>query len=133
MKKLFFTSALIIGLSLGSTTVLAADKINVLASGMPLTFSASDGCGIPFIDQNGRTQLPLRKCMASLGAEVDYRQDTQEISITKGATNISLKIGEKFLDINGETAELDTAAVLIDNRTYLPIRPIAEALGYQVK
>lgn len=50
MKKLFFTSALIIGLSLGSTTVLAADKINVLASGMPLTFSASDGCGIPFID-----------------------------------------------------------------------------------
>ena len=71
--------------------------------------------------------------MASLGAEVDYRQDTQEISITKGATNISLKIGEKFLDINGETAELDTAAVLIDNRTYLPIRPIAEALGYQVK
>lgn len=133
MKKLFFTSALIIGLSLGSTTVLAADKINVLASGMPLTFSASDGYGIPFIDQNGRTQLPLRKCMASLGAEVDYRQDTQEIIITKGAINISLKIGEKFLDINGETAELDTAAVLIDNRTYLPIRPIAEALGYQVK
>ena len=71
--------------------------------------------------------------MASLGAEVDYRQDTQEIIITKGAINISLKIGEKFLDINGETAELDTAAVLIDNRTYLPIRPIAEALGYQVK
>lgn len=50
VKKLFFTSALIIGFSLGSTTVLAADKINVLASGMPLTFSASDGCGIPFID-----------------------------------------------------------------------------------
>ena len=133
MKKLFLTSALIIGLSLGSTTVLAADKINVLASGMPLTFSASDGCGIPFIDQNGRTQLPLRKCVASLGAEVDYRQDTQEIIITKGATNISLKIGEEFIYINGETAELDTAAVLIDNRTYLPIRPIAEALGYQVK
>ena len=55
MKKLFLTSALIIGFSLGSTTALAADKINVLASGMPLTFSASDGYGIPFIDQNGRT------------------------------------------------------------------------------
>lgn len=133
MKKLILISAVIIGLSFSTQAAFAEDNINVLASGMPLSFSASDGCGIPFIDQNGRTQLPLRKCVASLGAEVDYRQNTQEIIITKGATNISLKIGEEFIYINGETAALDTAAVLIDNRTYLPIRPIAEALGYQVK
>ena len=39
--------------------------------------------GIPYIDSNNRTQVPLRITMESLGAEVDWNQDTQTVVVEK--------------------------------------------------
>ena len=43
-----------------------------------------------------------------------------------------LKIGEKNYEINGKIRETDTAAQIRDDRAYVPLRAIAELLGYNV-
>lgn len=36
------------------------------------------------------------------------------------------------MDVNGETVKMDTAARIVDDRTYIPVRFVAEALGFEV-
>lgn len=52
---------------------------------------------------------------------------------TDEAVKIVLKIGEKYMTVNGETKEIDpgrdTVPVIINNRTLVPIRAIIESLG----
>jgi hypothetical protein len=46
--------------------------------------------GIPFIDSNNRTQVPLRSIMESLGAQVTWNQGTQTVSIKKDNTTVQI-------------------------------------------
>ena len=83
MKKMC-TAVLAMGLALTSPAVYAAEPaINVVAEGVQIEFSETDGYGLPFVDKNNRTQLPLRKCLESLGAEVEYEAEDQKITVTK--------------------------------------------------
>ena len=41
-------------------------------------------------------------------------------------------IGEKNYEINGRLHETDTAARLVDGNAYIPLRTLAEFLGYHV-
>lgn len=45
---------------------------------------------------------------------------------------IRLVIGEKKLVIDGAETEMDTAAQIVNDRTYVPLRFVAQALGYKV-
>jgi len=45
---------------------------------------------------------------------------------------IILKIGSKTVNVNGENISLDVPATIIENRTYVPLRFIAETLNFQV-
>ena len=86
----------------------------------------------PYIDENGRTQIPVRAVTESLGAEVDWNGAEQLVMINGNGVNISLTIGSDIMNINGEPSQMDTAAVIIDERTYVPIRYVAEAMGMTV-
>ena len=46
--------------------------------------------------------------------------------------NIKLTIGKKDFSVNGETKIMDVEPFIQDNRTFVPIRFISEALGYDV-
>ena len=50
----------------------------------------------------------------------------------KAKTSITLTIGKKDADINGKTVANDVAPKIVNDRTMLPIRFIAEALGAKV-
>lgn len=89
----------------------------------------------PFIE-NGRTYVPLREISYACGVtdeDIKWDSDTRTIEITSGDTKLNLKVGSKTLVRNGVTENIDVAPVLVRNRTYLPVRVVAEALGYEVK
>ena len=133
MKKMC-TAVLAVGLALTSPAVYAAEPaINVVAEGVQIEFSETDGYGLPFVDKNNRTQLPLRKCLESLGAEVEYEAEDQKITVTKDDNTAVLQIDSAVLMVNDEETMMDTEPIIEDGRTYLPIRPVAEAIGYQVR
>lgn len=57
---------------------------------------------------------------------------TAAIPVTSLADEISMTIGSDTATVNGESVALDSPPVIINNRTMLPIRFIAEALGLDV-
>ncbi|MHB8986189.1 MAG: stalk domain-containing protein, partial [Eubacteriales bacterium] len=87
----------------------------------------------PFIDVYfGRTYVPLRFVSEALGAKVDWEENSQKVTISKGEKIISLQIGSKEAVSNGEELFLDTVPLLVEGRTMVPLRFISEALGVEV-
>ena len=86
---------------------------------------------VPFVVE-GRTLLPARFVAESLGAVVGWDDVTQKVTIKGTGVDIALTIGEKEYTVNGEKREFDVPAQTYNDRTMLPMRAIAEAMGKQV-
>lgn len=99
----------------------------------PLEFVATEQMGQPFIDDNGRTQLPLRKVAEAIGVTVEYHADTRQITLHREQQSMTLQIGVPEVAIGDTVQTLDCAPVIVENRTYLPARVVFEGFGYQVQ
>ena len=87
---------------------------------------------IPYI-KDDRTMVPLRFLTESMGATVGYNDQTRGITITLGETVMELTVDEKTYFLNGEAYEMDCAAEIVEQRTFVPVRFVSEALGKAVK
>ena len=87
---------------------------------------------LPFITTEGRTMLPMRKVFEALGAQIAWDDSSQTVTATKDGISISLTIDKKLANINGVYKEMEVPPMLVENRTLVPVRFIAEALGAQV-
>ncbi|WP_069852420.1 copper amine oxidase N-terminal domain-containing protein [Brevibacillus sp. AG] len=85
----------------------------------------------PIISQ-GRTLVPIRPIAESLGFEVQWNEATRTVTINKGKDNIRLVVTQKIAKKNGQTINLDVPAQIVNKRTVVPVRFIAEALSYKV-
>lgn len=125
IKQLGIISIIVCMLSLN---VMAEDiKITVNIYGNEVEFNKTTG--IPFVDGKYRTQVPLRVTMETFGAVVEWNSKDKIANIKKDGTTVEIPIGEKYIYINGEKIETDTVAMVENGKTYLPIRPVAEAFG----
>lgn len=87
---------------------------------------------IPYI-KNDRTMVPLRFLAESMGATVGYNDQTRGITVTLGESVLELTVDEKAYLLNGEAYEMDCAAEVVEDRTFVPVRFVSEALGKAVK
>ncbi len=78
--------------------------------------------------KSGRTLIPLRFISEVFGAEVSWNGETEIVTIRYKDKEISLKIGDEYMYVNGEAVELEVSAELINERTYVPIRAVSDAL-----
>ena len=85
----------------------------------------------PFI-ANERALVPMRYLADALGAQTTWDAATQTVTITKGGTTVELTIGSTAITTNGQTSQMDTAPIIVNGRTYLPARYVAEAFGCNV-
>ena len=91
------------------------------------------GDAAPYVDSNWRTMVPIRALAESFDADVDFDNDARTVTINYDETEIVMTIGEETYTINGEEQTMDTAPVIgAGDRTYVPIRFTAEAMGYTV-
>ncbi len=82
---------------------------------------------------DGRTLLPVRAVIEEFGGNVNWNSDTKEVNLTHNGNEIVLTINSTQASLNGAVQNLDTAPVIINNRTMLPIRFIAESFGFDVE
>ena len=82
--------------------------------------------------RNDRTMLPIRFIAEALGAEVAWDDSLDKVIITKDDLEIEIYIGSAVAFVNGETVDLDSPAFIENDRTYLPLRFVAENLGAEV-
>lgn len=82
---------------------------------------------------NNRTLLPLRKVAEEFGAEVNWiGGENGEINIKYGEYDLTLWIGQEYIMSNGISVTIDSAPVILEGRTYLPIKFIADEFGWNV-
>jgi len=112
------------------------DYIWVVINNRPVAFLKNDGMGLPFIDKNNRVLVPARKILEAIGADVSYKSGVGgrvvSVNANLGETSITINIDSERYFVNGETKTMDTRAVIIAGRTYLPVRPLLEAFEFEV-
>lgn len=102
---------------------LSASGIHITIDGQALATDVA-----PVIAQ-GRTLVPLRAIFEGLGATVDWDEATQRITGTKDGKMIVLHVGSTTALIEGIPVPLDVPAMIVNGRTMVPGRFIAESLG----
>lgn len=125
MKKIVFL-ALIVTLLFNIPVYAENSKISVALDGKTISFDTE-----PVIE-NGTTLVPLRAIFEALGATVEWNGDTQTVVSTLDDTTVSLTINAKTAYKNGNSFSLLAAPQIIDNRTLVPVRFIAESFGLDV-
>ena len=87
----------------------------------------------PPVIKDGRTLVPVRAITEGFGADVNYVDATKTVTITKDGTVISLVIGSSTATVNGVEVALDSQAGITNDRTYVPLRFVLEALNLDVQ
>ncbi len=118
MKKLVCIF-LIIGIA--ATMIMPVSAANeiplkVLVNGKKLYFPDAK----PFIDENGRTQTPARFIGEELGATVTWDKDTKTATFVRGDNKLEIYIGKKEYKLDGQVKQMDTEALLHEDRTFVP-------------
>ena len=123
---LALTAVLVFAASAGASAV--SYDLAMKIDGEPVLFD--DNWGAPYIS-GGRTMVPVRAAMESFGCNVEWNGSERSVLITKegSETAVKLFINSNTVLLNGEETYTDTAPVIVNNRTYLPIRFVLEAFG----
>lgn len=145
MKKLFIFF-LAFALTVLSSTGCSAQNIQENTEDIKITLtinnptmivndeerSIDDDGTVPII-VNERTLLPVRAVVEAMGGSVEWNEDLRTVTLTKNEDTIKLTIDSEIALLNSEEKNLDTAPTIINDRTMLPIRFIAESFGFNVE
>lgn len=86
----------------------------------------------PFI-KDGRTLVPIRVVAENLKAEVTWDNENRTVHISKDGKEIELRIDSHLVEFSQDGEEsysvLDVAPLIKDDRTFVPIRLVSNALG----
>lgn len=107
-----------IKMSIGDKNMFIGDSI--------VTFDTA-----PYINSDNRSMFPVRAISEAFGAIVDWNNTTQVVTLTIDTRIVSMQIGSNIMYINGTPTQMNTAPEITDNRTFIPIRDIANAIGIQ--
>ena len=81
---------------------------------------------------NGRTLVPLRAIFEALNVTPMWDPSTKTVTAKTDKVDMKLKIGSTNAVVNGQSVSLDVPGTLVNGRTMVPARFIAETLGAQV-
>ena len=79
---------------------------------------------------NGRTLIPIRAVLEAMGGTVDYDAEDQKITLKKGNDTLQMWIGKTNMKLNSSSKTMDSAPVILNGRTMVPVRFVAENFGY---
>ena len=114
---------------MSTSTVLAEENVTVMLNGQAMDFDVA-----PII-QNDRVLVPMRAIFEELHCSVDYTDiDGRQIITAKLNENnsIGLVIGSDEMQVHNQKIKFDTAPIIVNDRTLVPLRAVSEAFDYDV-
>lgn len=131
MKKILLVG-LLLALLCSAVSVSAAQEVTVLLNGEKLEFD------VPPQIIDDRTMVPLRTIFEAFDALVEWIEADQMILASYDSKLLSMVIGQQeFVLTDAATGEkaviqLDVPAQIVNDRTLVPLRAIAESLSAEV-
>lgn len=124
ISVVFQRTATVLVLKIGNSTMSVNDDTNIKLDSPPII-------------KNSRTLLPIRAVAEALGARVAWDESTKKVTITSSSIKIEMWIGKNTANVNGKQVPIDSQnptvkPEIINGRTMLPVRFVAEALGANV-
>ncbi len=114
-----------------SDTEYSERDISVVSNGELLTFDT------PPLIINDRTVVPVRTIAESIGCDTLWDSEMKEVTARKDSTDIIFKVGERYATVFEEneikTIALEQPAMIINGRTYLPLRAVGDMFGMNVE
>lgn len=123
-KKLFLVALLLFAFI--PFNLFANSEVKLWINGSYVTTDVA-----PVIE-NGRTLVPIRVISENLGLEVDWDKDLKQITVSQADDHFIFVIGQNFYTKDEIKQDLDVAPKIINDRTFVPIRVIAEAFNQEV-
>lgn len=117
-------------------TVFSLSAAPVFAEGLKVTV---DGAAVNFdvepVNVDGRVMVPVAAIFNAMGCDdITWDSDTQEIiAIFPDKTTVKLTVGETTAYVGDKQVTLDVAPSIIDGRTMVPTRFIAESANATVE
>lgn len=135
LMTLVFAMSMMIGCSAAENTT--EDFVLTMQVGNPVmtvngTEQNIDNEGTMPVIVNDRTLVPIRAIIEAMDGTVGWEQATQTATLNYGDDEIQLVIDSATAYLNGTASTLDTAPTIINDRTMLPIRFIAESFKFKV-
>ncbi len=136
MKKI--VSIMLVLCMVFSVTTAFAANTEIIINGKKATIGAGMGS---IVEKDWRTFVPVRFLMEYFGFQVTWEDATQTVlGRHENGESFCMQVGNKtlfYFDANGSKKDLkpmDTTPFLnsTENRTYIPLRFLAEAMGYTV-
>ncbi len=91
-----------------------------------------EGRGTAPLILQSRTLVPIRAIVEAFGGKVSWDPISEEVTLTMNGDLIKLVIESKVGYLNNEPHKLDVAPTIINGRTMLPIRFVAEGFNLGV-
>ncbi len=126
MKKYLLAVTMIISILLPSSPVFANEAISVFMDGSEIFYDTQ-----PIIE-NGTTMVPLKQTFEALHANVVWEPKAKTVTSTRDNTTVYLQVGDDVAYKNGNPIDLAVAPKIINGRTYIPLRFVAESFGADV-
>ena len=125
MKRIF-TAALCGAMLLASAISAGAVNVNMYFNGAPMELDT------PAQIINNRTMVPIGPIMNALEAEVTWDGTTRTAVGEKDGTRVVIQIDNTTAYVNDAPVELDTPAMIVNNRTMVPAWFVSDAFGATV-
>lgn len=102
-------------------------NIGILINEEPLTADVQPAL------KNDRTMVPFRALLETLGASVEWDGQRYNVDARKDDVRIGLKIDNNRGRVGDREVILDAAPFIVNDRTLVPLRFVAESLRFQVQ
>ena len=112
---------------LNKAIVMFVDENDVFINGEPSRIDDNIEV-VPFV-QEGRTLVPIRFIIERLDGTVSWDSEAQKIGIKIGEDVFLFQIGSDIVSVNDKPVKIETAPQLLNGRSFVPLRVIADNIG----
>lgn len=110
----------------------SSDDVTVIPVENVIIVNGDTKFDTPPVIKEGRTLIPVRAISEGMGAEVEWNAEEKIVTITKGDKVIVFELTENKVFVDDVETIIDVPAKVMNNRTMVPLRFIAEQLGLKV-
>jgi len=81
----------------------------------------------------GRTMVPMRAIVQAMGGTVRFDDTARRIDLNSHGNHVQMWLVQRNVRVNGAENQMDVVPQVVNGRTLIPLRFVAEFLGSQIE